>query len=90
MICQFGPEKFREIGKRDCADQRFFRYRVDTPKAGIHELELGMTVQQFVEEFGDGDTKAVLGWRCLWWLCFPGKTSRDTIIAMKDFPRVVP
>ncbi|MCK9323965.1 MAG: hypothetical protein M0P69_00570 [Bacteroidales bacterium] len=85
MICQFGPEKFREIGTRDSRGSKVFSVSGDTPKAGIHELELGMTVQQFVEEFGDGDTKAVQVGGASGG-CVPRKNFKDTIIGYEGIP----
>jgi [NiFe] hydrogenase diaphorase moiety large subunit len=41
------------------AGTKLFSVSGDTPKPGIYELELGMSLADFVEEFGDGDTKAV-------------------------------
>ena len=38
---------------------KLFSVSGDTPKPGIYELELGMSLIDFVDEFGDGDTKAV-------------------------------
>ena len=52
---------------------------------GIFELELGMTVRQFVNEFGDGDTKAVqVGGAS--GFCVPRKKFNDTIIGFEGIP----
>jgi [NiFe] hydrogenase diaphorase moiety large subunit len=57
----------------------------DTPIPGIFELELGMTVQEFVNEFGDGDTKAVkVGGAS--GFCVPRKKFQDTIIGFEGVP----
>ena len=57
----------------------------DTPTPGIFELELGTTVQQFVNEFGDGDTKAVqVGGAS--GFCVPRKKFAETIIGFEGTP----
>ena len=54
-------------------------------RSGIFELELGMTVQEFVNEFGDGDTKAVqVGGAS--GFCVPRKRFADTIIGFEGVP----
>jgi len=51
----------------------------DTPKAGIYEIEMGMTLEDFVKEFGDGDTKAVqVGGAS--GFCVPRKRFKETTI----------
>lgn len=59
MINHLGAQRFKELGTQDSRGSKVFSISGDTPKAGIYELELGMTVEDFVKEFGDGDTKAV-------------------------------
>ena len=56
---KYGAAHFKELGTKDSRGSKVFSVSGDTPKAGIFELELGMTVDEFVQEFGDGDTKAV-------------------------------
>lgn len=58
-IFQYGSRKFRDLGVQDSRGSKLFSVSGDTPTPGIYELELGMTVQDFVDDFGDGDTKAV-------------------------------
>ncbi len=58
-IFKYGPRKFRDLGVQDSRGSKLFSVSGDTPTPGIYELELGMTVQDFVDDFGDGDTKAV-------------------------------
>jgi [NiFe] hydrogenase diaphorase moiety large subunit len=65
--------------------QKYFSISGDTPTPGIFELELGMTVQQFVTEFGDGDTKAVqVGGAS--GFCVPRKKFAETIIGFEGVP----
>ncbi len=85
MIMRMGPEKFKEMGTRDSRGSKVFSVSGDTPNAGIYELELGMTVAQFVNEFGDGDTKAVqIGGAS--GSCVPRKKFEDTIIGFEGIP----
>lgn len=58
-IFKYGAKKFYDLGVQYSRGSKLFSVSGDTPKPGIYELELGMSLQDFVEEFGDGDTKAV-------------------------------
>jgi len=58
-IFKYGATKFRDLGVQDSRGSKLFSISGDTPTPGIYELELGMTVQDFVDDFGDGDCKAV-------------------------------
>ncbi len=58
-IFKHGAKKFRDLGVQDSRGSKLFSVSGDTPTPGIYELELGMTVQDFVDDFGDGDCKAV-------------------------------
>ena len=58
-IFKYGAKKFYDLGVQYSRGTKLFSVSGDTPKPGIYELELGMSVQDFVFEFGDGDTKAV-------------------------------
>ncbi len=85
MIMKYGAEEFKKLGTTDSRGSKVFSVSGDTPKAGIYELELGMTVAQFVEEFGDGDTKAVqVGGAS--GFCVPRKKFKDTIIGFEGVP----
>ncbi|MBN1988371.1 MAG: hypothetical protein JW783_03130 [Bacteroidales bacterium] len=85
MITKHGAKKFKDLGTADSRGSKVFSISGDTPKAGIYELELGMTVDQFVEEFGDGDTKAVqVGGAS--GFCVPRKKFKDTIIGFEGVP----
>ncbi|MBN2667887.1 MAG: hypothetical protein JXR60_01550 [Bacteroidales bacterium] len=59
MICRIGADKYKALGTDDQHGSKLFSISGDSPKEGVHELELGMKISDFVEEFGDGDTKAV-------------------------------
>lgn len=58
-IFKYGAKRFRDLGVQDSRGSKLFSVSGDTPIPGIYELELGMTVEDFVEDFGDGDCKAV-------------------------------
>ncbi len=85
MIMKYGAEEFKKFGTSDSRGSKVFSVSGDTPIAGIYELELGMTVAQFVEEFGDGDTKAVqVGGAS--GFCVPRKKFGETIIGFEGVP----
>ncbi|HTX87673.1 MAG TPA: NADH-ubiquinone oxidoreductase-F iron-sulfur binding region domain-containing protein [Bacteroidales bacterium] len=85
MICRIGPIQYRKLGTRDSRGSKVFSVSGDTPKAGIYELELGMPLVQFVDEFGDGDAKAVqVGGAS--GFCVPRKKFKDTIIGFEGVP----
>ncbi len=85
MINNIGAEKFKKLGTDDSRGSKLFSVSGDTPIAGIYELELGMTLSDFVDEFGDGDTKAVqVGGAS--GFCVPRKKFKDTIIGFEGVP----
>jgi [NiFe] hydrogenase diaphorase moiety large subunit len=85
MIIQHGAKNFIQYGTKDSRGSKVFSISGDTPTPGIFELELGMTVQQFVNEFGDGDTKAVqVGGAS--GFCVPRKKFVETIIGFEGVP----
>jgi len=85
MIIKHGAEAFTQLGTKDSRGSKVFSISGDTPTPGIFELELGMTVQQFVNEFGDGDTKAVqVGGAS--GFCVPRKKFTETIIGFEGVP----
>ncbi len=58
-IFVYGAKRFYDLGVQYSRGSKLFSVSGDTPKPGIYELELGMSLVDFVDEFGDGDTKAV-------------------------------
>ena len=85
MILMHGSQSFNQLGTKDSRGSKVFSISGDTPTPGIFELELGMTVQEFVNEFGDGDTKAVqVGGAS--GFCVPRKKFNDTIIGFEGVP----
>ncbi len=85
MIMKHGAKDFTQYGTNDSRGSKVFSISGDTPTPGIFELELGMSVQQFVNEFGDGDTKAVqVGGAS--GFCVPRKKFGETIIGFEGVP----
>jgi [NiFe] hydrogenase diaphorase moiety large subunit len=85
MIIQHGAKQYNQLGTKDSRGSKVFSVSGDTPKPGIFELELGMSVQNFVTEFGDGDTKAVqVGGAS--GFCVPRKKFSETIIGFEGVP----
>jgi len=85
MIIKHGPESYSHLGTKDSRGSKVFSISGDTPTPGIFELELGMSVQEFVNEFGDGDTKAVqVGGAS--GFCVPRKRFEQTVIGFEGVP----
>lgn len=85
MISRLGADKFKELGTKDSRGSKVFSVSGDTPIPGIYELELGMPLSQFVDEFADGDAKAVqVGGAS--GSCVPRKKFGDTIIGFEGIP----
>lgn len=85
MINRLGPEEFKSLGTNDSRGSKVFSVSGDTPHPGIFELELGMTVGEFVADFGDGDTKAVQVGGASGG-CVPRKLFDDKIIGYEGIP----
>ena len=79
MVCRFGAEEYKKFGTDDQHGSKLFSISGDSPKEGVHELELGMSLYDFVQEFGDGDTKAVQVGGVAGF-CVPRKEFKTTII----------
>jgi len=85
MILKMGGAEYVKLGTKDSRGSKVFSISGDTPIPGIFELELGMSVQEFVNEFGDGDTKAVqVGGAS--GFCVPRKKFGETIIGFEGVP----
>ncbi|TKG96011.1 NADH-quinone oxidoreductase subunit E [Puteibacter caeruleilacunae] len=81
-IFKYGAKKFKDLGVQYSRGTKLFSISGDTPIPGIYELELGMSLQDFVDEFGDGDTKAVQVGGASGFLV-PRKRFAETIIGYK-------
>ncbi|MDR1878773.1 MAG: hypothetical protein LBQ64_04330 [Bacteroidales bacterium] len=85
IIADIGAEEYRKLGTKASQGSKLFSISGDCSKEGVFELEMGMTVQQFVDEFGDGDTKAVqVGGAS--GFCVPRKEFKNTIIGFEGVP----
>ena len=84
-ICRYGGQRFKSLGTSDSRGSKVFSVSGDTPVPGIYELNFGMLLHDFVEEFGDGDTKAVqVGGAA--GFCVPRKKFKETIIGFEGIP----
>ena len=85
IIAEIGAEEYKKLGTKASHGSKLFSVSGDCSKEGVFELEMGMTVQQFVDEFGDGDTKAVqVGGAS--GFCVPRKEFKNTIIGFEGVP----
>jgi len=85
IIAEIGAEEYKKLGTKASQGSKLFSVSGDCNKEGVFELEMGMTVQQFVDEFGDGDTKAVqVGGAS--GFCVPRKEFKNTIIGFEGVP----
>ncbi len=85
IILKYGSEKYRKMGTWFSTGSKVFSVSGDTPTPGIYELELGMSLLEFVKEFGDGDTKAVqVGGAA--GFCVPRKLFASTVIGFEGVP----
>lgn len=85
IILKYGSDKYKLLGTRFSTGAKVFSVSGDTPTPGIYELELGMSLLEFVKEFGDGDTKAVqVGGAA--GFCVPRKLFASTVIGFEGVP----
>lgn len=85
IISKYGAKQFQQLGTFHSKGSKVFSISGDTPIPGIYELELGMSLEVFVDEFGDGDCKAVqVGGAS--GFCVPRKKFKDTIIGFEGVP----
>lgn len=85
IISEIGFKEYKKLGTDNSRGMKLFSISGDAVKEGIYELELGMSLADFVEEFGDGDTKAVqVGGAS--GFCVPRKKFKETIIGFEGIP----
>ena len=84
-ILRRGAEEYKKLGTLDSRGDKLFCVSGDTPIPGIYDIEMGMTLQDFVNEFGDGDTKAVQVGGASGY-CIPRRKFNDTIIGFEGIP----
>jgi len=81
MVCRYGAKEYKKLGTQDQHGSKLFSISGDSTKEGVHELELGMTLEAFVDEFGDSNTKAVqVGG--VSGFCIPRKDFKNAIIGI--------
>ncbi len=84
-IIDKGAENFKSIGTKDSMGGKVFSVSGDCAVKGVYELPMGMNMQEFVDLFGDGDTKAVqVGGAS--GTCVPRKNFDKTIIGFEGVP----
>ncbi len=85
VILKDGAKAFRSIGTEDSRGAKVFSVSGDASQQGIFELELGMLLEDFVEQYGDGHTKAVqVGGSS--GHCVPRKDFGNTVIGFEGIP----
>jgi len=85
IIMKYGSDRYKQMGTRYSTGAKVFSVSGDTPIPGIYELELGMSLFEFVKEFGDGDTKTVqVGGAA--GFCVPRKLFANTVIGFEGVP----
>jgi [NiFe] hydrogenase diaphorase moiety large subunit len=85
IIARIGSKEFKALGTPDSTGSKLLSVSGDTDKPGVYELELGMKLSDFVDEFGDGDTKAVqVGGAA--GFCVPRRKFNETIIGFEGIP----
>ncbi|OFY25700.1 MAG: NADH dehydrogenase, partial [Bacteroidetes bacterium GWF2_43_11] len=85
IIAEIGYHEYKKLGTDSSRGMKLFSISGDCSKEGIFELELGMSLADFVDEFGDGDTKAVqVGGAS--GFCVPRKKFKETIIGFEGIP----
>ncbi|MEW6526967.1 MAG: NADH-ubiquinone oxidoreductase-F iron-sulfur binding region domain-containing protein [Spirochaetota bacterium] len=85
IIVDEGASKFASIGTKDSKGSKMFSISGDAKIKGVFELPLGMKVQELVDLFSDGDTKAVqIGGAS--GFCVPRKLFKERIIGFEGIP----
>jgi len=79
VIFRIGAEEFLKLGTSYSSGSKLFSISGDTKNPGIHELELGTTVEDVVKEFGDKNIKSVQVGGASGY-CIPQKLFAETVI----------
>jgi [NiFe] hydrogenase diaphorase moiety large subunit len=85
VIFRIGAEEFRKLGTPLSPGSKLFTLSGDTSKPGIHELELGTYLDDFVAEFGDNNIKSVQVGGASGY-CIPKKLFSETVIGFEGIP----
>ncbi len=79
VVFRIGAKSYKNLGTQEQKGSKLFSISGDSPREGVHEIELGMSAYDFVKEFGDDDTKAIqIGGVA--GFCVPRKKFKTTII----------
>ncbi len=79
IVFRIGADKYKNLGTGDQHGSKLFSISGDSTKEGVHEIELGMSISDFVEEFGDDNTKAVQVGGVAGF-CIPRKDFKNTVV----------
>lgn len=79
VIFRIGAKEFLKLGTTYSSGSKLFSISGDTIKPGIHELELGTTIEQVVTNFGDKNIKAVQVGGASGY-CIPQRLFAETVI----------
>ncbi len=79
IVMNLGASAYKDLGTSDQRGSKLLSIACDTVKPGVYEIELGMRLSDFANEFGDGDTKAIQVGGVAG-LCIPRKNFEKTII----------
>lgn len=82
VIFRIGAEEFIKLGTQYSSGSKLFSISGDTKNPGIHELELGTTIEEVVSEFGDKNIKAVQVGGASGY-CIPQRLFAETIIGFE-------
>ena len=79
VIFRIGAEDFLKLGTQYSSGSKLFSISGDTKNPGIHELELGTTIEEVVNEFGDKNIKSVQVGGASGY-CIPQRLFAETVI----------
>jgi [NiFe] hydrogenase diaphorase moiety large subunit len=85
IIISDGAGSFKKLGTTDSRGTKVFSISGDTEVPGIYEIEMGMTLKEFSDLFGDSGTKAIqVGGAS--GFCIPRSKFEETIIGFEGIP----
>jgi len=79
VIFRIGAEDFLKLGTQYSSGSKLFSISGDTKNPGIHELELGTTIEEVVNEFGDKNIKSIQVGGASGY-CIPQRLFAETVI----------
>jgi [NiFe] hydrogenase diaphorase moiety large subunit len=85
IIISDGADSFQKLGTMDSRGAKVFSISGDTEVPGIYEIEMGMSLKEFSDLFGDSSTKAIqVGGAS--GFCIPRSKFEKTIIGFEGVP----